>query len=612
MIYIYDIECLPNFFCVTFKSVDTKEVEKYVIFDDRNDLDSLQRFLMKSKYNWFVGYNSYEYDDQILTYIYSIYNSICFSTTNEVTQLLYDKTKEIIVDKKSTKLIHIPFKRIDLMKVGNIMRKSLKLVAVNLGWDRIQDLPIDPQQYITKDQVDMILDYNLNDVLITEELYYRLKDKISLRWEITNKYKVNVVSESDSGIANRLLEKLYSDKTGINIGDLRKLRTPRQIIHFENVIFEDIKFETKELQTMLDELYGHKWFKSQPFFKKRITFNGTSYVMGVGGIHSEDEPGKFESNETQDIIDVDVTSMYANNMINHDLKPGHLTWDFINIYKDLTKRRIEAKRNGDVSDAETLKIVILSVWGKTLNENHWLYDPLVGLRLTINGQLYLLMLIEQLSLCGFKVISANTDGIVTIVPKDKHSLYEICCHNWEKQTNFNLEFTEYLKYIRRDVNNYITLKKDNKTKEKGIFVIEPNLQQGIDKPIISKALYRYFIDDTYPNVTIRESTKILEFCIAKRTDDKFINEYHHVVDHDKVIDTQQKTIRFYMTMNGGYLYKKDEKTNKLITYCNDSPVQILNSDTTKDIGDYNINYNYYIKECNKIINLIETKQLTLF
>jgi hypothetical protein len=222
------------------------------------------------------------------------------------------------------------------------------------------------------------------------------------------------------------------------------------------------------------------------------------------------------------------------------------------------------------------------------------------------------MLIEKLALYGFDVISANTDGIVTIVPKNKRSLYEICCRQWEEQTNFNLEFTEYKKYIRRDVNSYITLKKDNKTKEKGVFVVNNSLQQGIDKPIISKALYDYFINQIPIESTIRSQTNILDFCVAKRTDDKFLNEYHYVINADKMVDVLQKTLRFYISTKGGYLYKKDPKDNKLIVYCNDSLVQILNKDTKKDIKDYDVNYSYYIKETNKIINLIETKQLTLF
>jgi hypothetical protein len=222
------------------------------------------------------------------------------------------------------------------------------------------------------------------------------------------------------------------------------------------------------------------------------------------------------------------------------------------------------------------------------------------------------MLIEKLSYYGFKVISANTDGIVTIVPKDKRNLYNICCKEWSEKTNFNLEFTEYKKYIRRDVNNYITVKKDNTIKTKGIFVVDSSLQQGIDKPIISKALYKYFVSSVPITDTILVGNAVTEFCVAKRTDDKFINEFHQVVERDEKVNILQKTLRFYMSKHGGYLYKKDPKDNKLISYCVDSPITILNSGINKDIKEYDINYSYYIKETNKIIDLIECKQLTLF
>jgi DNA polymerase elongation subunit (family B) len=68
---------------------------------------------------------------------------------------------------------------------------------------------------------------------------------------------------------------------------------------------------------------------------------------------------------------------------------------------------MEAKKVGKDTEAYVLKILVNSVFGKTLFEHHWLYDPLVGLRVTINGQLYMLMLIEKLTLAGFKVISAK-------------------------------------------------------------------------------------------------------------------------------------------------------------------------------------------------------------
>ena len=39
---------------------------------------------------------------------------------------------------------------------------------------------------------------------------------------------------------------------------------------------------------------------------------------------------------------------------------------------------------------------------------------------------------------------------------------------------------------------------------------------------------------------------------------------------------------------------------------------LFNKYEEKPMNEYNINYQFYIKECNKIINQIEDKQLSLF
>jgi hypothetical protein len=140
----------------------------------------------------------------------------------------------------------------------------------------------------------------------------------------------------------------------------------------------------------------------------------------------------------------------------------------------------------------------------------------------------MLMLIEQLSEAGFKVISANTDGLITLVPENEYDKYISTCENWMKQTNFDLEYTEYKKYVRRDVNNYITIKPNDSIKEKGEFLQYEKiaLRQGIDKPIISKALYNFFVDEIPIESTIYNEKDIYAFCTAKRVDNKFVNEFH--------------------------------------------------------------------------------------
>jgi len=307
--------------------------------------------------------------------------------------------------------------------------------------------------------------------------------------------------------------------------------------------------------------------------------------------------------------------MYPNLVINNNLYPAHLSKTFLSLYKKIIDQRLEAKKAGRDTEAYVLKILVNSVFGKTMFEHHWLYDPLVGLRVTVNGQLFMLMLIEQLSENGFTVISANTDGLITLVPEDKYTEYIEVCNKWMKQTNFVLEYTEYKKYIRRDVNNYITIKVDNKVKEKGDFLQYEKiaLRQGIDKTIVSKALYNFFVNNIPIETTIYEENNIYSFCIAKRSDDKFVNEFHTLENNLHKVEELQRSIRFYVSTNGGTLYKADRENNKYINYCVNRKVTILNDNrNNKDIKDYNIDYGYYITEARKIIDTIINPQLTLF
>jgi len=618
MIYVYDIEVYQNYFSVIFKDVRAKKLYDFIIFEDRNDLYSLHKFISSNKKSWLIGYNSFHFDNQILNYIYKFFPFIREESTNSICQSLYNLANRIISDDLMEYKYRLPFKSIDLMRVGNIDQKSLKLVAVNLEWPVIQDLPISNDKLITKEDLPLLYEYNLNDVNITEQLYEKLKDKIKVRYDITEYYKIDVMSEPDSGMANRLMEKLYTDASGIPISQLKKLRTERKIIHYENIIFDNITFKTDILKNMLSELKTKKFYKNQPFFKKDIVFNGVKYQLGIGGLHSDDRPGIFKADNNTKIIDCDITSFYPNILINYNLFPAHLGETFLMLYKRLVHQRVEAKEKGDTSRADVLKICVNSVFGKTLFEHHWLYDPLVGLRTTINGQLFLLSLIERLVLAGFEVTSANTDGIITIVPKDKEDLYKDVCKEWSKDTSFNLEYTEYEAYIRTSVNDYIAVKSvsEGKTKEKGIFLQKDrlSLMQGIDKPIIANSLYNYFIHGKQIEDTIYSSTNIYDFCIAKKSDKKFINEFHYLKDGKHIIDKLQKSVRFYISTDGGTLFKVDKQdNNKYINYCVGRKVSILNDNKVhKDIRDYNIDYGYYIKETQKLIDEVINPQLKLF
>jgi hypothetical protein len=231
------------------------------------------------------------------------------------------------------------------------------------------------------------------------------------------------------------------------------------------------------------------------------------------------------------------------------------------------------------------------------------------------------MLIEQLVLNGFKVISANTDGVTTLVDKNKEGLYHKVCNEWMSLTQYELEYAYYRKYARRDVNNYVAIKRDGYVKEKGIFLTKIDLAKGYDKPIVSIALWEYFVNGKPIDETIRNHKDIYDFCIAKKIDNKFINELHYLKDGQFHKDILQKSVRYYVSTNGAKLFKtepppefsnwmhnnepyyprEDYEVNKLVTIFNNY----------FESNDYKIDYGYYINNAQKIIDEIINPQLTL-
>src|SRR5690606_22606645 len=98
-----------------------------------------------------------------------------------------------------------------------------------------------------------------------------------------------------------------------------------------------------------------------------------------------------------------------------------------------------------------------------------LYAPDLLIQVTLTGQLALLLLIERLELAGIHVVSANTDGIVIKCPVELIHKMEEIIKWWENETRFEMERTEYAALYSRDVNNYIAIKTNGKTKTKGAY-----------------------------------------------------------------------------------------------------------------------------------------------
>lgn len=609
--YCFDIEVFKNFFCCSFVNIATKEVRTFVIWKYRNDKSELLSFLDNDLF--LVSFNGLSYDLPVLRYILNYRGESLNADLYKLSAKLISESHRQDDDIKSLRYPKYkePFMHQDLMAMMNFVRTGvgLKQCSINLKWHRVQDLPLEYNHVVTKDDVENIIDYNINDVLITLELYNdkNVKEARELREAIVDDFGTEILSASKSKMANIFFEKKYEEETGISRKEFKELRTPRSIIKVSDVIFPNIKFKTDAFNNLLVELKNLTLFAYEEFkFEKSVFYKGNEYVMGVGGLHTKEKPALYRATTDKEILSMDVSSFYPAIMCEYNVKPEHLQQEFIDILSRVKTERINAKKAGDKTKAETYKILVNATFGKLGFDKYWLYDPLALIRVTVNGQLFLLMLIEQMEENGIHCLSGNTDGCDLLVSSElKDKAYELA-KSWEKETRFELEYTNYSLMAKRDVNNYLAVDVNGKKKTKGYFADSVALEKGYLHPIVSMAVNQYFINDIPVEKTIYQSTDIMDFCISKKSGSDFSMELHTLSG----IEHLQKTNRFYISNGGGALQKRKKETGKLTGLFVGRNVKILNDyDSKAPFSTYDVNKMWYIREAKSLIEKIEPTNL---
>lgn len=653
-LWSYDIEVYSNFFSAAFKELKTGERKLFLLSPYRTSSMSFSEFkkFLLTKDRWFMGFNNSEYDDVIVGNLislsgkdFSLYNQIGPDGEHLLTTWLNSISEEIILYREmdeAQKFIkkgrrNAKFMSLDLKKICRLF-KSLKSAAINLKWPLIQDLPIKVGSLIHEHQIDRLLRYGDNDVDITEAIFLHgkiaygasVRDEINLRVTVSKKFGVDVMNEDRSGIANRLIENFYSKATGTSIHVFKQFRTGyKQGIDLKDCIPKDVRFRTPKLQSLLNEIrQTHVWGKDDKT-RFRVPIGDTLYDIAKGGIHSSRGlDGKKKRKEifveTADIllVDCDVSSYYPRNMIKNRIYPAHLNPVFIQILITLTSMRLEAKARGDKVTAEALKIVINSIYGKLGDHKYWLYDLKAMYRVTLSGQLYLLMLIERLEEAGFEVFYANTDGITTKVPKSQKHIYDAICNGWMKYIGFDLEFVNYKKAIIRDVNNYLVFyddpKKGPQVKMKGDFDTErwQDLGKAFDMPIIPIAVRNFFENGIPVDQTINGHKDILDFCMSQNADASFSFEVDRRVNGRTVTEVLQKTNRYLIGTHTdpetGAFYKTRNNTRSSVASTGGQVVRIMN-DVRKGLDDVPVNRPWYIRQAQEQIGpFIQAQQGSLF
>jgi hypothetical protein len=658
-VYVYDIEVFQNIFHCSVKNTETGEIYKFEISERKNQLRELVKFFKQvdSYIKWgdfyttdleikseviFCGYNNLHYDNPIVNYIIEYedklmsYNvaTICSSIFN-LSRTITTSTEDNIEAWKHWKY-QIWFDTFDLLTMlySNKLRVGLKEIQVTMQYPNVQEFVCDWSKPLPLEDFDNMIDYNINDIESTSELLNRCKKDIDLRIAIEDEYGVRVLSKDGVNIGMKILTQKYLEKTGLTWWDIEGLRSPMDYIPLKDVILPFIKYDSPILQRVLDDMKNQIVSPGRKGYENNFIFNGLRYTVGVGGIHSKNDPEIIIPKEDEMLIDIDVASLYPSMLIEYKFYPKHLGPEFLEVYSQIKDERIEAKHNGDKVKNETLKLALNGLSGNLQNQHNFCYSPFAVMQIRINGQLLLLMLAEKLTQIGCRIVQANTDGLFVLLKKSIYEQANKICREWEQLTRLTLEEERFEAMYQYAINDYIAVKEGYKEtknpdliKTKGIFITKVLLGKGLSAKIIPEAIIKYFVDGIPVEDTIKGCTDIRKFLMSEKTGKQWHVEYMN--------QEQQRTNRFYASTNGGYLWKwkytghaegevveyyepyvgrqsyiaKEKSYQNMLTA---SGVTLLNKFDDKPIEERKINYRYYIYEAYKIIRDLKPLQLSLW
>lgn len=610
--YVHDIENYPNVFL--FGAIHALTETPY-IFEISHRRDDRQAFYLFTEYlrehrAEEVGYNNLGYDYPVQ---HSILNNIMYITNADI----YKKGDSIINAGDENRFAHMVWEKdwivpqLDLYKIHHFdnqaKRTSLKTLEFNMRMENIEDLPFTPGTYLTDSQIDTLRQYLIHDLKATLMFYKHSKKLIDFRRELSAKYGRNFMNHNDTKIGKDYFI-MELEKSGIQCfepGSRKPRQTHRLSIALNSVIFPYVHFEQPEFNRVLN------WLRQQVITETKGVFtdlsadiNGFSFDFGTGGIHGSIESQTIRSTENYVIIDLDVASFYPNLAISNELYPAHLGKQFCTIYKNVYDMRSSYPKG--TPENAMLKLALNGVYGDSNNVYSPFYDPAYTMAITINGQLLLCMLAEELlKIPGLSMIQANTDGLTVYVPRVFTGQVEQVRHAWEKLTRLQLEEAIYDVMFIRDVNNYIAVYEGGKkVKRKGAYCHSVDLgwHQNHSMQVVAKAAEAALVHNKDIRDFITSHDDVHDFMLVTK-----VPRNSKLLWGDKQV---QNITRYYVSTDGAPLTKVMPPLAKSLKLNPDAPERRMSvckgwlTTECNDMKRFNratLNYDFYIKEAEKLV-----------
>lgn len=365
---VFDIEVFVNCFHCTLYNTETHEITKFEISERKNESHALCKYFMENDF-CFVGYNNIHYDNPIINYCLEYFsnssypsNAICLSIFN-LSRTITDKTADLNLWKRWKYANN--FFTLDLLTMlySTALRVSLKEMQITMHYSNVREFITDWKSPLNIEKMDDMIDYNLNDVMSTNELLNRCVKDIELRLSIEDEYGINCLSKDGVNIGMEIIKVKYLEKTGLQWNQIKDLRSPMDFIALKDVILPKIHYDTPILQSLLERLKMATVSPGRKGLEEQFILDGVKISVGVGGIHSQNKPAIIIPKDDEVLLDVDAASLYPSLLIAYGFYPKHLGEAFLEVYSGIKEERMEAKHTGKKLKDTTLKLSLNGLSG---------------------------------------------------------------------------------------------------------------------------------------------------------------------------------------------------------------------------------------------------------
>jgi hypothetical protein len=549
---VCDIEIYHGFLLISFTRVSDGAVRTFE-WSNRSTIDweKVRTILMGSR---IITYNGKGFDIPLIWY--ALGGASLADVKRACDQIIEGGVKYWEVENLLG--IRVPqIDHIDLIEPQPNAFASLKTLNGRLHGKRMQDLPYPPTHRPTHDEMDNLTEYCGNDLDATELLFNALAEPLAIREDLSARWGTDLRSKSDAQVGETIIRKRVKQITG---EDPQKVDTPAghlfpyrppAYIRFEHPVLVDIleRLRTTEFIVKSNgKVDLPEWLDG-----REVVIGETTYVMGIGGLHSTEKNRTVLSDADHVLIDADVAAYYPEIILGSGLYPRSLGKAFLEAYAGIKQDRIKAKRRAQEikrelktspANVEALKIEldrrtaedkggkiqINGLFGKLGSPYSIVYAPHLMIAVTLTGQLALLMLIQRAEAAGIPVVSANTDGLVFRIPRvlagmpienarlTGAGVLRDILEQWERDTGFELECVAYRGLYSQSVNTYIAITEDGKTKRKGVLAnpraegdIRTQLMNNPSMNVCADAVVEFLSKGTPIDDTIRARRDIRDF-----------------------------------------------------------------------------------------------------